>query len=276
MTDYSQYPYGRMLSYIERRCKELGDDKNYIEYILSMEHAESIERLIKMYGSCYKVLAYLFFGSKKLPHAWYITEIWGYNNGWLIDELSYCLNENILKWYKSQQNVTDEHALKCIANLRYAKNAIAVQNEILKSSNPHVSSGIRHFTHVRSNFYNIRNKIEKGYCTSWEKNYWISYLRYLAFYGHILDVAEMAFCRSLKIKYDNLIEEYKIEKAEALKRAEERKKKQQEEEWRYGMSRGNYALNSVFNAAGDMALSFLFSLPFAFFGGILSNIGRRR
>ena len=62
MADYNNYMYKRMLSYIERRSKELNDDRDYIGYILSMEHAESIEKLIKMYNSCFKVLAYLFFG----------------------------------------------------------------------------------------------------------------------------------------------------------------------------------------------------------------------
>lgn len=276
MADYSAYPYGRMLSYIERRCTELGDDKKYIEYILSMENAESIERLIKMYGSCYKVLAYLFFGTKKLPYAWYNTETWGYNNGWLIDELNYCLNENILKWYKRQEDVTDEQALKCIVNLRNAKNTDAVQSCILVNSTPQVDNGIRHFTHVRNNFYKLRNKMFKGISASWEKGYYISYLRYLAFHGHILDVSEMAFCRDGRIKYDNLIEEYKIEVVEAKKRAEERRKKIKEEQRRHELSIGSNVLDSVFSTAGDMALSFLFSLPFAFFGGIIGNMGRRR
>jgi hypothetical protein len=65
----------------------------------------------------------------------------------------------------------------------------------------------------------------KGKNDSWEKGYFISYLRYLAFHGHILDVSEMAFCRDGRIKYDNLIEEYKIEVVETKKRAEERRKK---------------------------------------------------
>jgi len=149
MTDYSQYPYGRMLSYIERRCKELGDDKNYIEYILSMEHAESIERLIKMYGSCYKVLAYLFFGSKKLPHGWYITETWGYNNGWLIDELNYCLNENILKWYKRQESPSNAQTLSALSNLHESKNIVTVQNEILKISTPQADNGVNTLFYIR-------------------------------------------------------------------------------------------------------------------------------
>lgn len=275
MKDYSKYSYSRMLQYIEKRCIELGRN-NRIDYVLSMEKAETMEKMIDIYDHVFQYLAILFFGTRKVPHGWYITDTWGYNHGWLIDELNYCLNENILKWYKRQENVTDEQALKCIANLRYAKNATIIQKEILKTSSPNVDLGIRHFIHVRFSFYKLRHKIEKGYFASWEKGYYISYLRYLAFHGHILDVPEMAFCRDRGIKYDNLFEEYKIEREEERKLREERKKKQKEEQRHHEIAESFNAFNGFMNSAGDMALSFLFSLPFAFFGGIIGNMGRRR
>lgn len=41
MIDYSKYPYGQMLSYVERRCKELNEDKNYVEYITCRIYRET-------------------------------------------------------------------------------------------------------------------------------------------------------------------------------------------------------------------------------------------
>jgi hypothetical protein len=43
MQDYSKYPYGGLLIYIETMCKQRGEERDYITYLFSMERAESIE-----------------------------------------------------------------------------------------------------------------------------------------------------------------------------------------------------------------------------------------
>lgn len=333
MTDYSKYPYGQMLSYVERRCKELNEDKNYVEYILSMERAESIERLIKLYGNCYKVLAYLFYGSKTIPSNWFVTDTWGYKNGWLVDELNYCLNENILRWYKRQENITDEQAIMCISNLRNAINTQEIETKILSTSNPNVDCGIGNLSRIR----NSHHKIRKGFQKEYIKSNYVPNLACLVAHGYILDAVDTSIGKISCISYDNLIEIYNKPIEERKKREEEKQKKIKKErtilfvvllcsilatvvsirfriamlvaftscavifsfaalimhyidnsrsskkrindELEYQDSRegydNKYAYN-VMNEVGEIGLSFLLSLPFAFFGGIFRSMGKRR
>lgn len=275
MIDYSKYEYRRMLSYIEERCKELNDDRDYIGYILSMENAESIEKLIKMYGSCYRVLAYLFFGKKNLPMGWYRTGTWGYHNEWIIEELNYCLNENILKWYKRQKKLSNEEVLKCIANLRDASNAAKIHSEIITDSKPRADRSIWHFTHVIHSYYKLRKAIESGIYTPLERTHYISHFRYLAAHGHILDVAEISFCKKEGIKYDNLLEEYEIEKEQTTKRELEQMEAEKEAQKCFNTTT-NVNMFKAFDEVGDLVFSALLAIPFGFLGAIFSSIGRRR
>ena len=256
MADYSAYPYGRMLSYIERRCTELGDDKKYIEYILSMENAESIERLIKMYSSCYKVLAYLFFGTKKLPYAWYNTETWGYNYGWLIDELNYCLNENILKWYKRQESPSNKQTLSALSNLHESKNIVTVQNEILKISTPQADNGVKTLFYIRDKQYDMRNK-NSNY--RYNEHDYLYCSGYLAAHGHIFDIIEIRFGKDLGISYDNVEIEYKKGVERKEKRKEEKEKKKRDKK------RNEFLIK---------VLSFLIVIPIVIgIGAILKSVG---
>ena len=84
MTDYSKYPYSRMLQYIEKEVLNW-ERKNHIDYILSMENAETMEKLIDIYNHVFQYLAILFFGTKKVPRDWYIVETWGYKNEYLLE-----------------------------------------------------------------------------------------------------------------------------------------------------------------------------------------------
>ena len=265
-----------MFSFIESRCHELGDEKDYINYILSMDRAKSIEDLIKIYNNGYKILAYLFFRSNKLDNNWYITETWGYKNGWLIDELSYCLNENILNWYKRQENISDEIALKCIVNLRYASNTGNVEKEILSHSNPQADGGITNLSRIRNNHFKLRKKISVGSNKCWEKEDYISSCRYLAAHGRIFDIAETKSAKKMGIPFDNLVAEYKIEKEEEKRRIKEQLQRLEEERRLEERKKANQEFFNLFDSVGGAVFSFLFSLPFAFFGGIISNIGKKR
>ena len=223
MADYSAYPYGRMLSYIERRCMELGDNEKYIEYILSMEQAESIERLIKMYSSCYKVLAYLFFGTKKLPNEWYKPETWGYSNEYLIEELNYCLNDNILKWFNSQNSKTKELCFKCISNLRESKNTSAIEGILFKELTHYIDDANKGILYFRSRHYTLRKELE-SYCPNKtvRMNDYIYCSSYLAGHGRIFDIAEIKFAKERNITYEGLAEQYwkKVDLENTRKKAE--------------------------------------------------------
>ena len=221
MTDYSKYPYSRMLQYIEKRCIELGWS-NRIDYVLSMENAETMEKLIDIYNHVFQYLAILFFGTKKVPHGWYIVETWGYNNEYLLEELNYYLNENILKWYKRLENPTNKQALSAISNLRKAKNTVVVERELLSLSKPYAYNGVKTLIRNREKLYELREKLG-GYSNhSLVKSEFLSRSQYLAAHEYIFDVIESALGKDYDISYDNLIPQF-------IKYVEAREKRLEEE-----------------------------------------------
>ena len=217
MTDYSKYPYSRMLQYIEKRSLELGR-KNHIDYILSMEKAETMEKLIDIYNHAFQYLAILFFGTRKVPHGWYIVETWGYKNDYLLEELNWCLNENILRWFKRQESPSNELTLSALSNLHKSKNIVIVQNEILKISTPQADYGVKTLFYIRDKQYDMRrpnsnyryNKHDYLYCSG-----------YLAAHGHIFDIIENTCGKNLGISYDNVAIDYKKEVEREEKRKED-------------------------------------------------------
>ena len=222
MADYCIYPYGRMLQYIEKRCIELGWS-NRIDYVLSMEKAETMEKLIDIYNHVFQYLAILFFGTKKVPHGWYIVETWGYNNEYLLEELNYYLNENILKWYKRLENPTNKQALSAISNLRKAKNTVVVERELLSLSKPYAYNGVKTLIRNREKLYELRKKLG-GYSNhSLVKSEFLSRSQYLAAHEYIFDVIESALGKDYDISYDNLIPQFiKYVKAREKRLEEER------------------------------------------------------
>lgn len=221
MKDYSQYSYRRMLQYIEKRCIELGWS-NRIDYVLSMENAETMEKLIDIYNHVFQYLAILFFGTKKVPHGWYIVKTWGYNNEYLLEELNYYLNENILKWYKRLENPTNKQALSAISNLRKAKNIVVVERELLSLSKPYAYNGVKTLIRNREKLYELREKLG-GYSNhSLVKSEFLSRSQYLAAHEYIFDVIESALGKDYDISYDNLIPQF-------IKYVEAREKRLEEE-----------------------------------------------
>lgn len=228
MANYNSYPYSRMFSFIERKCDILNDEKNYIKYILSMEYANSLDELIKIYNNSYKILAYLFFENKRLPKNWYVTETWGHDNNWLLDDLNFCLNENILNWIRKQNMPTESQALACLANLHDSKNTNYVQNQILSIVVPKVYKGIEHLSRVRSNLTNIRKLIEKGARDLRVKSQYISNCRYMSGNGRIFDIAEISVGNDIGINFENLKEEYENEIIRIKKEEEEKQRIEKE------------------------------------------------
>jgi len=221
MADYCIYPYGRMLQYIEKRCIELGWS-NRIDYVLSMEKAETMEKLIDIYNHVFQYLAILFFGTKKVPHGWYIVETWGYNNEYLLEELNYYLNENILNWYKRLENPTNKQALSAISNLRKAKNIVVVERELLSLSKPYAYNGVKTLIRNREKLYELREKLGGNSNHSLVKSEFLSRSQYLAAHEYIFDVIESALGKDYDISYDNLIPQF-------IKYVEAREKRLEEE-----------------------------------------------
>ena len=266
MADYSQYTYYRMLEYIESMSSQQKVD-NHIDYILSMRSATSIEQIIKTYNNTYQFLARLSYGKKNVPRDWYKPENWGESKEYLVEELNELFNESLLNWFNRQEKKTKENALICISNLRNGNNTEDIQNKILSIKKPKPDKGLDNLIKIRNQQYSVRKEIEKRPFNHYLiMNNFRSCSRYLAAHKHIFDIAEIAFGKQNGIKFDNMIEEYKKE-IEDEKRGNERKVK----------SEINSLMNSnTMNAICDVALQFLLSLPFAFFGGIIGNMGKKR
>lgn len=223
MSDFSQYPYQRLLTYIENECQQQGEERDFINYLLSMEHAESIEHLIKIYDNIYKLLAVLFFRTKKLPNEWYKPETWGYSNEYLIEELNYCLNDNILKWFNSQNSKTKELCFKCISNLRESKNTSAIEGILYKELTHYIDDVNKEILYFRSRHYTLRKELER-YCPNKtvRMNDYIYCSSYLAGHGRIFDIAEIKFAKERNITYEGLAEQYwkKVDLENTRKKAE--------------------------------------------------------
>ena len=267
MADYSKYSCCNMLQYIENRSRQLERD-NHIDYILSMENAESIEGLIKIYNNIYKFLAILFYGTKKVPKNWYKPETWGYNRKYLIEELNTYLNECILKWYQRQEFPTEQQAILCIANLRQCENTYWIAEDIYISKFK-ANEDISRLIGKRNTLYNIRKKLEKSYAYgARDEREYLKLTRYLAAHGRIMDVAEIYFGKEYGIEYGNLIEDYQKDLEEEKRQEEDRVKREKEFKKQQDI---NSALK-VFDTIGGGLFSFLLSLPFGFFGGIFSSM----
>ncbi len=226
MTDYSQYPYRRMLHYIEKRSKELGKSRDYVQYVLSMEQAESMEKLIDIYNHVFQLLAILFFETRKVPSGWYNPETWGYNNEYLLEELNCCLNENILRWFKRFDAPTNEQSLSALSNLRSSKNVRSIQKEILKVSTPEADKGVSTLLYNRERLDEMRN-VRKYF--SYNKYDYLYCSGYLAAHGHIFDIIEISFAKDHNISYDKLAEDYKKDYEREKRRQKEIEDKEKSE-----------------------------------------------
>lgn len=244
MQDYSKYPYKRLLEYIDTMCQKRGEERDFVNYLLAMNHAESIEKLMEMYDNLYKLLAVLFFGTNKLPRHWYHPETWGYDNTYLIEELNYCLNESVLKWHKRQEKPTNEQCLYCLVNLRESDNVIEVGEELYKSLSPEKHKEDKDILIIVRRHYLVRKEleIESRYGRKeLKRNNYISFSQYLAAHGRIFDVAERSFAKKNGISYEGLAEQYwkelesKNEFERILKEQEIKVKKLQEKRRFYEM-----------------------------------------
>ena len=209
MADYSKYPYGRMLKYIESQSIQQKKD-NHLNYILSMEKAESMAKMIEIYNHTFQYLAILFFGTQKVPDGWYDLKTWGNDKEYLLEELNYFLNENILHWFERLDNPTNEDSLSAISNLRQAKNTDDIESKLLNLSNPEAYNGVKILINNRRRLHLLRERSEllsKPHLV----NQYLSCAKYLAAHGYLFDIIEISIGEDYNISYDNLIKQFQEE-----------------------------------------------------------------
>ena len=230
MIDYSQHPYKSLLDHINNGCQQINESRDFVEYLLSMEQAESIDELTKILNNVIKLLAVIFYGRKTLPNNWYLYDCWGRVPACYMRDLLNFYNENLLLWYKKQENPTVEQCTSCIVNLRHSSNTTIIQDEILELAGDNKAENIDFKINVRDGHYETRISIDKLSYKS--QNYLKTYKtrsRILGNYGRIVDAIEIAFGDKYNINYDKLILDFKNKVEQELKEEEERLKKERKD-----------------------------------------------
>lgn len=334
MGDYSHYSYCRLLEHLEEKGKQYSDRRNYAEYLLSMNEADSIDSLIKIYNNVFKLLAILFYGTDKLPSNWYVVETWGYNRAYLLEELNDCYNQNLLVLYKRIEAPTLEQFYTFIANLKKSDNYSDIEEQIIKCSNLDINKESSKIASIRRSIQCLSKRTNSAFvCDDDLRKQSISAFTFLGSNQRIFDVREFYYAKRSNIDYISIIAKYKEEEEARIEQENLRKKNLKKEriisfvvllcsilataisiyfsiallavfascvvllstvdllmsykdntrsskkrindEQEYLDARENYAYN-VMNEVGEIGLSFLISLPFAFFGGIFRSMGKRR
>lgn len=233
MNDISKYPFKRLLVYLDERGRQTNEELDWAGYLLSMNQANSIVKLIGIYNNVFTILASFILRTKKLPDNWYQTERLGIGNAYLFDELCQCCNDNILRLFKECKNPTKEQCITFLVNLRNGgDNVVKIQNEIINNIHDELND-IYYFTSVRNKYYFYKKNLESSYLYYSERGSDFNYFRHnskmLASHGRIFDIADNNFAKKLNIDFERLKQEY----AEELKKwkitAKEKRKNRQEQ-----------------------------------------------
>lgn len=266
MQDYSDHPYGRLLLHIENKCKQLGEERDFVNYLLSMENANSLEELIKIYNNVFKLLAYLFFGTKDVPHNWYIPETWGRYNFYYVEDLNGYLNENLLKCYTRLKEPTCEQCLMFLSNLRENGNINEIKEAILANTHEVDGNLVLKVLSSRNIQYSSRKEIEKGSNNKTTRiESYIKSSKCLAAYGRIFDVAEIAFGEANYIAYDGMKEQYEADvELERIKKEEEKKKQKEEKRTKF--------INTIILSIIAIIVMIVMICLFAAIGGVIGII----
>lgn len=280
MDKYNTYSCHNLLAYIDLGCKRMGEERDYPGHLLSMEQADSIDKLVQIYNNIYKLLAVLILDSYELPKNWYKKNCLGIGNDYLFEELNQYFNTNILRLYKTYQYPTEVDLIKCLANLREAINVKEIQEEIILMRKYGDVDELFFVTANRKKHYEQRTLIEtKGdYSSKYNDSFttYKHYSRFLAAHFRIFDIAEIAFGEDHNFSYDGLAEEYKLYKEKAKERAaqkeiEERRLVEKRWEKERQLAECSNALDGVSSFFGSVILN----LGLGFLGAILP-FGRRR
>lgn len=281
MTDYRQHRYEILLEYIDKGRQQFGEEADFAEYLLSMEEAPSINNLIKIYNTIYQLLIAVRLNTRKVPKGWYTPYLWGTKHEYNIELLNQYLNENILRWFVKQAAPTADQCRCCLANLRVCNNIESVYykilcNSIYKEEIAKENIIIKINYHYSNRIEYIKNYSGKAYLL---KRY-IDNSKFLAAYGRIFDVSEIAFGKENGVSYENFAEEYRnnLIQNEQIALAREAKQKSLKSRIKRTFKGSSTVLTSeAVDELGDLAFSVAAAIPIGLFGGIISaaGIGRR-
>lgn len=207
--DYSKYSYQRLLEYIDKKVQQREVDFDLVQYLLTMEHAKSIEELVEIYNKTFRNLAILFYDSEDLPYNWYDVRTWGYQKEFILTELNCCFNENLLKWFRKQDNPTKELINKCLVNLRDNINLIEIGGEIIKSISD---------TDFQNSIAPIRNRFFSQLNGRIKKEDFLYCIKCLVGNGRIFDIYEIEKSEAVGVVFDGLAEQYKAEMEQEKKK----------------------------------------------------------
>lgn len=273
MIDYSKHPHKRLLAFIESGCQRIDEKRDLVGYLLSMEQARSINKLLAVYNNIYKLIAGIILGTKDLPEKWYVIETLGIDNAYLFEELNQYFNENVLNLFKKiQYQFQVEKVGLYIANLRECYNTFGIQYMILRVVEEDYSKQYKTLRKTISDHYRLRKKIEL-YSNYNNDNFVKSYIdnsKILAYYGRVFDIAEISTGHLYGIRYDKLSDEYKKELEEAKERARSIVMKEMERRKRKEMQ-----MQQAYTSYPTTSFSDLFILPL-FILEIVSQLIRRR
>ena len=230
MIDYNEHPYKDLLRFIENECQQHNERRDYVSYFLSMEHAASIEELIKKFDNLFKLLAIFCFGTNKMPNRWYLYKQWKVEYAQQAENLLQYLNKTILDYYNRIIDPTEDQVNSCIINLRDCNNKVEIQNSIIKNAKSwDVISN-------RDNFFSQNetlNFLGKG-CQDYnsqkiecERN-----IKVIVYKGRVLDVREIAFCKYHLIDYEKILPYYEQGKENREKEQLENEKAELEQKKR--------------------------------------------
>lgn len=203
-------PLSALLDYIEKGCQQINEERNFVDYLLSMEKETSLDELIHKFNNIFKLLCNINFKDKRTPKDWYFYKHWTNRN--YVEILLCYLNENILSLFKRQGDYSQEQLNTFIINLRDCKNIKKVEQEILKIANIKYNSKQYKLISVRNEI----NKIRRLYYID-EFNIIESY-KPLVGDGYIFDEIDIQIINKNGYSREEIMQSYLLDK---------RKKKQE-------------------------------------------------
>ncbi len=209
LPDDSQYPHKRLLQYIKEECEQRNERRDYLQYLLSMEDADSIEKMISIYNDFILFFADIQPEKRNVSPKWYMYLGWLRQKRNIISDLDAFLNDCILKWVSRQEECTYDQYIHSLTNLREGINATKIENEILQKSGITKNRDIVTLLSRKAEQNQLRLKIENGSKNQELIRRYKNLSYFLAEYGRLFDIAEIELGREHGIFLKNLGEKYK-------------------------------------------------------------------
>lgn len=193
-------PLSALLDHIEKGCQQINEERNLVDYLLSMEKASSLDELIHKFNNVFKLLCNINFKDKRTPKDWYLYKYW---KDWIYIEVLLCyLNENILSLYKRQGDYSKKQFNKFLINLRNCKNRKIIEQEILNISHKKCNSKLNNLINNRYELHKNR----RGYYKYESKD--LDYYTTLVGNDYILDEIDYQIVLNYGFNQEKLKEQY--------------------------------------------------------------------